>query len=148
MTFRWWADDGPLIVVLGSTLPSSTKKRKKKKKRSQSWTHSEKTFWIRACVIVPFPGHAYLFLFVLFLKVLPKSWIITYYQRSLFHSALTLCTLSNVYCLYYQLLTFSKLSFQKHYQSVKRFGFRSGTTSSEFLSVLIWVTCIGVCKGN
>ena len=27
MAFRWRADDGPLIVVLGSSLPSSTKKK-------------------------------------------------------------------------------------------------------------------------
>ena len=26
MAFRWWADDGPLLVVFGSTLPASTKK--------------------------------------------------------------------------------------------------------------------------
>ena len=26
MAFRWWADDGQLIVVLGSSLPSSAKK--------------------------------------------------------------------------------------------------------------------------
>ena len=44
MTFCWWADDCPLIVVLGSSLPSSTTK-----KRCQSWTPSDKTFWIRAC---------------------------------------------------------------------------------------------------
>ena len=31
MVFRWRAEDGPLIVVLGSSLPSSTKKKKKKK---------------------------------------------------------------------------------------------------------------------
>ena len=31
MAFHWRADDGPLLVVLGSSLPSSTKKR-------QSWT--------------------------------------------------------------------------------------------------------------
>ena len=43
MAFRWRADDGPLIVVLGSL-----KKRKKKKERCQSWTPSDKTFWIRA----------------------------------------------------------------------------------------------------
>ena len=27
MAFRWWVDDGPLIVVLGSSLPTSTKKK-------------------------------------------------------------------------------------------------------------------------
>ena len=30
MAFRWRADDGPLIVVLGSSLTSSTKKKTKK----------------------------------------------------------------------------------------------------------------------
>ena len=39
--------DGPLLVVFGSSLPSSTKK-KKKKKQCQSWTPSDKTFRIRA----------------------------------------------------------------------------------------------------
>ena len=32
MEFRWRANDDPLIVVLGSSLPSSKKKKKKKKK--------------------------------------------------------------------------------------------------------------------
>ena len=32
MAFRWRAHDGPLIVVLGSSLPSSTKKKKRKNK--------------------------------------------------------------------------------------------------------------------
>ena len=41
--FRWRADDGPLKVVLGSSLPLSTIK-----KSCQSWTLSDKTFWIRA----------------------------------------------------------------------------------------------------
>ena len=27
MAFRWWADDGPLIVVFGSSLPSSSTKK-------------------------------------------------------------------------------------------------------------------------
>ena len=51
MAFRWQANDSPLIVVLESSLPSSTKKKKKKKKKKhcQSWTPSDKTFWIRAC---------------------------------------------------------------------------------------------------
>ena len=43
MAFCWRADDGPLIVVFGSYLPSSTKKR------SQSRSPSDKTSWIRAC---------------------------------------------------------------------------------------------------
>ena len=46
MPFRWRADDGQILVLFGSTHPH--KKKKKKKKRSQSWTSSEKTFWIRA----------------------------------------------------------------------------------------------------
>ena len=37
MTFRWRADDGPLIVVLVSSLPSS------------KLDPSDKTFWTRAC---------------------------------------------------------------------------------------------------
>ena len=49
MVFRWWADDGPIIVVLGSSLPSSTKKNKIK--NLQSWTPSDKTFWIHACIM-------------------------------------------------------------------------------------------------
>ena len=31
MAFRWWADDGQLIVVCGSSLPSLIKKKEKKK---------------------------------------------------------------------------------------------------------------------
>ena len=58
MTFRWRGDGGPLLVVFGYSSSSSTKnnndKKKKKKKnpkkqRCQSWTPSDKTFWIRAC---------------------------------------------------------------------------------------------------
>ena len=36
MAFHWRTDDGPLLVVLGSSLPSSTKKR------CQSWTSLKK----------------------------------------------------------------------------------------------------------
>ena len=43
MAFRWRADDGPLLVVFGSFLLSSTIKTKR-----QSWTPSDKSFWIRA----------------------------------------------------------------------------------------------------
>ena len=50
MAFRWRADDGPLIVVLGSAIPSSTKE-KQQKNCCQNWTRSEKTFWIRACYL-------------------------------------------------------------------------------------------------
>ena len=52
MAFRWRADDGPLIVVSGFFLPLIKKKKrnkKERKKRCQSWTPSDKTFWIRAC---------------------------------------------------------------------------------------------------
>ena len=51
MAFRWRADNGPLIVVLGSSLPSSTNKTKKRK-RWQNWTPSDKTFWIRAWMVM------------------------------------------------------------------------------------------------
>ena len=42
MAFRWRADNGPLIVAFGSSLPSSTnpppkKNEKKQKKRRQRW---------------------------------------------------------------------------------------------------------------
>ena len=60
MAFRWRADDGPLIVVLGSSLPSSKKQKKKKQKKKnkkqkkkknvKSWTPSDKTSRIRACL--------------------------------------------------------------------------------------------------
>ena len=33
MAFRCWTDDGPLIVVIGSFLPSSTQKNKKQKQK-------------------------------------------------------------------------------------------------------------------
>ena len=42
---RLRADDGPLIVVFGSSLPSSTKK----KHVIVDGTPSDKTFWILAC---------------------------------------------------------------------------------------------------
>ena len=45
MAFRWRADDGPLIVVLGSLPPLINLLNK----RCQSWTPSDKTLWIRAC---------------------------------------------------------------------------------------------------
>ena len=50
--FSWRADDGPPVVLFGSSFPSSKKKKKKKKKkkRCQSWTPSGKTFRIRACL--------------------------------------------------------------------------------------------------
>ena len=41
--FRWRADDGPFIVIFGSSIPSSTGK-----KRYQNVDPSDKTFWIRA----------------------------------------------------------------------------------------------------
>ena len=40
MVFCWWVNYGPLTVVCGSSLPST------KKKHCQSWTPSDKTFWI------------------------------------------------------------------------------------------------------
>ena len=46
MAFHWRANDGPFIVIFGSSIPSSTKK-KQKKTRNQIWTPSDKTFWIR-----------------------------------------------------------------------------------------------------
>ena len=53
MAFHWWADDGPFIVIFGSSITSSTKKiiKKNKKKRYQIWTPSDITFWIRACIV-------------------------------------------------------------------------------------------------
>ena len=45
MAFCWRTDDGPLIVVLGFLLPSSTKKKLSK------LDPSDKTFWIRACLV-------------------------------------------------------------------------------------------------
>ena len=44
MAFRWWADDGPLIVVFGSSLPSSTIK----KNVVNAGPPLTKLFWIRA----------------------------------------------------------------------------------------------------
>ena len=41
--FRWRADDGPFIVIFGSSIPSSTKKNRYQR------TPSDKTSWIRAC---------------------------------------------------------------------------------------------------
>ena len=43
MVFRWWTNDGLLLVVFVSSLPSSFK-------ISQIWTPSSKTFWIRASI--------------------------------------------------------------------------------------------------
>ena len=43
MAFRWRAGDGPLLVVFGFSLPLKTLSD------VQSWTPSDKTFWIRAC---------------------------------------------------------------------------------------------------
>ena len=43
MVFRRMArDDGPLLALFGSSLPSFDKK-----KRCQKWTPSGKTYWIR-----------------------------------------------------------------------------------------------------
>ena len=46
MAFRWRVDDDPLLVVIGSFLPSSTKR----KEGCQSWSPSDRNFWIRACL--------------------------------------------------------------------------------------------------
>ena len=51
MAFRWRADDGPLLVVFGSSLLST------KKKRCQSWTPSDKSFWIRAWSLTTIRHH-------------------------------------------------------------------------------------------
>ena len=54
MAFRWQADDGPLLVLFGSSLPSypppppPQKKTTTKNNPRQSWTPSSKIFWIRA----------------------------------------------------------------------------------------------------
>ena len=48
--FCWRVDDGPFIVVFGSSLPSSTKTNNNKS--FLSWTPSDKTFWIRACGLI------------------------------------------------------------------------------------------------
>ena len=44
MAFRWWADDGPLLVLYETSAIPSTKKS------YQIWTPSDKTFWICACL--------------------------------------------------------------------------------------------------
>ena len=45
--FRWRADESPLLVIFGSSLPLL-----KRQKTLQSWTPSDKTFWIRAWVLI------------------------------------------------------------------------------------------------
>ena len=45
MAFCWQADKCPLLVVFGASLPL-----KKKLKPYQSWTPTDRTFWIRACL--------------------------------------------------------------------------------------------------
>ena len=47
MVFCCWVNDGPLIVVFRS---SPHKLKKTKQKKGQSWTPSDKTFWICACL--------------------------------------------------------------------------------------------------
>ena len=53
MAFRWLGDGGPLIVVFGSYLPSPNKKSPppQKKKVVRVRPPSDKTFWIRACLL-------------------------------------------------------------------------------------------------
>ena len=47
MAFHWWADDDPLIVVLGPTPKLINYKNTQSKNTSElSWTFSDKTFWI------------------------------------------------------------------------------------------------------
>ena len=51
-TFKWRFAGGPLLVEIGSFLPSSSKKKKKQqqnKRLSVELDPSDKTFWIRAC---------------------------------------------------------------------------------------------------
>ena len=36
MVFRWRANDGPFIVIFGSSIPSSTKKKQNKKKQKKN----------------------------------------------------------------------------------------------------------------
>ena len=50
MALSWRADDGPLKEVLGSSLPSSTKQKEEKKTLSKL-DPSDKSFWIRACLV-------------------------------------------------------------------------------------------------
>ena len=49
MPFRWRGDDGRFWWYMDPLVPHQQKK--KKKKRCQSWTPSDKTFWIRACFL-------------------------------------------------------------------------------------------------
>ena len=50
MAFRWRANDGPHIVAVGFSISHQLKKQQQqqKKKRCQSWTPSDKAFWIGA----------------------------------------------------------------------------------------------------
>ena len=69
MVFRWWADDGPILVLYrSSVLHSSTKKNNNKKKQKKqthclSWTLSDKIFLI--CAWCAFISFLYLNLYVL-----------------------------------------------------------------------------------
>ena len=53
LRIKWCLADGPMIGPLlasfGSSLPPLSIEKKTRKKPSQGWTHSDKTFWIRAC---------------------------------------------------------------------------------------------------
>ena len=56
MAFCWRADNDPLIVVFGTSSTYQLKKRKKK--RCQSWTTSDKTFWVctwKCLTIIVYP---------------------------------------------------------------------------------------------
>ena len=50
MALHWWADDGRLLVLFESSLHPHQLKSKKKKQCFQSWTLSDKTFWIHTCI--------------------------------------------------------------------------------------------------
>ena len=52
----WQADVGPLIVAFEMNPLSPHQLKIKRKKLSQSWTPSEKTFWIRACLFKKCPN--------------------------------------------------------------------------------------------
>ena len=50
MVFRWRANGGRLIMVFGSSHPSSTLK---KQQHCHGWTPSDKIFWIRTSFAGP-----------------------------------------------------------------------------------------------
>ena len=78
MGFHWQADDGPLIVVFGSSHPSSTKKKTKNIKVGYP---SDKNFWIRPCEIcfiqhwLASSDNISCFQFTLITGILQVNWI-------------------------------------------------------------------------